>query len=173
MTRYISQRDKYNCGPIAVMNALKWAGENITYDELEQFKVLCKCNRHTGGTEWAKLTTAVRKQQSIILSEVINKPSIKQIDNWLNKGNIVIVGYYWWKKPYDRKINQYATRKDGGWLGHFVMISEKFYGIYTMHNFGRYSTNFCTTKTLSKLLRNINSEINVSSRGYFIRKNGT
>lgn len=34
MVRYIRQRDKFRCGPVAVVNARKWRGECATYDDV-------------------------------------------------------------------------------------------------------------------------------------------
>lgn len=46
MARYSKQPDVYGCGPVAVMNALKWAGKNISISDKEQrrkYYKICNC----------------------------------------------------------------------------------------------------------------------------------
>lgn len=40
--KYTQQRTNYDCGPVAIINALKWAGENISYSKSKNFfKRIC------------------------------------------------------------------------------------------------------------------------------------
>lgn len=41
--RWLRQRDKYNCGPIALINLAKWRGESVTGRDLPHYQKLCKC----------------------------------------------------------------------------------------------------------------------------------
>ena len=55
MIRYIKQRDKYSCGPVAIMNVLKWAGAEFSYQgKIKLFQQLCFC-KPSNGTSHASL----------------------------------------------------------------------------------------------------------------------
>ena len=43
MVRYTRQHDEYTCGPIAILNALKWAGKNVSLKNLKYLKRITKC----------------------------------------------------------------------------------------------------------------------------------
>lgn len=59
--RYCVQRNEFSCGPILIINALKWAGEKITYRK--DYKELCellKCSREIG-TKSSYITRYIQK----------------------------------------------------------------------------------------------------------------
>jgi hypothetical protein len=168
MTRYIKQRDRYNCAPVAIINALKWAGEKATYSELNRLKELCKC-KSPEGTWSDHFHTALGKEKGLINSRQIKNPSLTEINEWLDKGNAVIVLYNWWKKTHYKKINQYATKKvPGDWNGHYILISKRFPGqkempgLYMTHNNGR-SRGYWSREEIRHYLGN-------GSYVWFIRK---
>lgn len=56
--RYIKQRDDYSCGPVALINILKWLGRKCTYTDLAMVKRLCNCNQN--GTNSHNMENALR-----------------------------------------------------------------------------------------------------------------
>ena len=43
--RWIAQKNKFSCGPIAILNILKWVGFPVSYKKDYNFwKKKCKCN---------------------------------------------------------------------------------------------------------------------------------
>lgn len=49
MTRYVRQRDNYSCGPVAIANALKWAGSKFSYRRYHpMFIAAAKCQKPRG-----------------------------------------------------------------------------------------------------------------------------
>lgn len=42
MLRYCIQKDNFSCGPIAIINASKWCGLNLTLDDLKDVRKTCK-----------------------------------------------------------------------------------------------------------------------------------
>lgn len=99
MPRYCKQRDQYRCGPIAILNALKWAGKKVTYKKhIERLTRECKC-KAPKGTWWFDITRVLRKYGfSIYKRRVL---SAKEIKKHLSNGGAIIVNAYW-----DRKKNQ-------------------------------------------------------------------
>lgn len=169
MIRYIKQRDKYNCGPVAVLNALKWAGKKVTYaSDFKKIKEACKSGKKNG-TYVTALTDALIKYKLIRRRDYKSPATTKDIDTWLKKGNAVIVRYGWWKKSERKKVNQYATRlKKGKWIGHYVLISGHYVNSkwYVIHNVGRSWTVWSKRKLRHYLSNTGSGESDV----WFIRK---
>ena len=90
-TRYIKQRDQYRCGPVAVINTLKFLGVSITYKSLPIIQELCKCaNPH--GTDRYDFENALKKLGVKFERRV--RPTLKDIDRHINKGGAILMDYY-------------------------------------------------------------------------------
>jgi predicted double-glycine peptidase len=89
--RYIRQRDTYSCGPIAIINTLKWLGhENITYKLLPAIRMMCKCEYEFGthdlDLERTLKALGIKKKRKVV-------PTIKEIDKHLDNDGIIILQY--------------------------------------------------------------------------------
>lgn len=84
--RYLKQQDDYSCGPIALMNILKWLGHRVLYKDLPKYKQLCYCD---DGTWAADLESAMCEY----FEPVDIAPSITAMDKHLVSGGIVLFGY--------------------------------------------------------------------------------
>lgn len=89
---YIRQKDAYNCGPVAIINALKWLGYKAGHDDTK--RVSDSCNTTTSGTNSALLTFGLFKEVADIASITKAKPSISQLDKHLASGGVAVIGYH-------------------------------------------------------------------------------
>jgi hypothetical protein len=145
--RFTKQYDSYTCGPAAVINALKWAGEQVSYRATK--KSLCarmKC-WSDGGTRPSDLDTSLRKigKKRFSVSRR-DKFSISSLEKHLRKDDCSIVVRYIWP--------------DTEHVGHYVFISHYnhrlFGGMYYVTNLycdgpaGRYITRKTFKNLISK-----------------------
>lgn len=120
MPRYVKQKDDSSCGPIAVINTLKWLGFNISYRWLDDVRDICKWTRD--GTSDLDLEKAlkyfkVKKKRRI-------QPSLEDIDKHIDSGGAVILSYF----------NVYSMpgfKKDSG---HFALCIGRTSRTYMMVN---------------------------------------
>lgn len=95
MPRYISQRRKTSCGPVAIMNAVKWAGYSLSREEyFAHYAKLCKYKVGSKGTCDLNLETAIRETPEIELMAFIDNPKLRDLDYCLDKGCSAIVAYF-------------------------------------------------------------------------------
>lgn len=88
--RYVKQRDSYSCGPVAIINILKWLGvEKVTYKLLPFAQIICNCS--TDGTHDIDIEKAM-KYLEITKKRKIS-PSIKEVDKHLISGGIILISY--------------------------------------------------------------------------------
>ena len=128
MTRFIKQRDLFRCGPVAVLNSLKFFGKKVTYKDLPRISKICKSTRT--GTSSFNLDTALRKLGKNYFSvRKLQGWSFDTIDEALRNNKLVVVNYDW----EDRKIEGTVTiiRIQG----HFtILVRDKFYNYYAVNN---------------------------------------
>jgi len=105
--RYIKQKDTYSCGPIALINAMKWAGFNYTYKDLKRMQRLCKC-KYPNGTHWRDMTNAIRDMSKLMTTTRKNWPLILDIIKHLEKDGVVILAY----------------KRDPKHVGHYILITD-------------------------------------------------
>jgi hypothetical protein len=93
--RYLKQRDKYSCGAIALLNALKWAGYQINYRrDFGRAYRACKCNKD--GVYTNNFDTAIRRYKKLIVlpeCESFEAPPIKLIDECLENHGAIAMAY--------------------------------------------------------------------------------
>ena len=58
--RYCKQKDLYSCGPVAILNALKWGGAKATYSKHINF-LAQECRTSKDGTEDKHFDRALRR----------------------------------------------------------------------------------------------------------------
>ncbi len=101
MIRYTKQRDKFSCGPVAIMNAVKWTGSECTYAKrIGLFQDLCLC-KLSGGTWHRNFDQALRR-----IAEAhggfdvlrVHRPKLSRIEEHLRGGGIIILNYLWRRK---------------------------------------------------------------------------
>lgn len=93
MPRYIRQKDNYSCGPVALLNALKWAGrtKGVSYAELPTWRNICRTDRKAG-TSFANLFHAARMLPLIEAKKAKPMVRLLDIDAHLAHGGAVILG---------------------------------------------------------------------------------
>ena len=135
MIRYVRQRQRSTCGPIAVLNALKWLGRPVTEKkDLPRLKKWCYWRRRqmiggvkVGGTRNKGIENCLGRYKKVSFG-YIYRPSKNTIDHILSKGNAFIMMY---------------KKKDGGW--HYIFC-------YGKTKKGNYAVvNFCYGKTTIRL----------------------
>jgi hypothetical protein len=93
--RYVRQKDDYGCGPIAVLNALKWAGYDAQYKrDYARLIRLCKCTK--GGTIDDNFNKAIRQYKRLLVYPRKNPmyaPPISLVDACLDDGGAVAMGF--------------------------------------------------------------------------------
>ncbi len=116
--RYIKQRDKYRCGPVALMNILKWSGRGLAYDDSrDPLTALCKCEPE-GGTKWGKFDQGLRKlaqrHQGLKVEKVI-RPRLSEIEEHLRGGGALVLNYHWeYQGKEDRHYSLVVGISDSG-----------------------------------------------------------
>ena len=96
MKKYIEkQPHKTTCGPVAVMNTLKFIGKKrVSYRKyLKKFTKLGFPNKK-GGTDLSLMRKFLKFFK--IKNKYIRKPTIKQLEKELDKGNAIILAYYYY-----------------------------------------------------------------------------
>jgi hypothetical protein len=89
--RYVSQRDSYSCGSIAVLNTLKWSGMRVTYKS-HMKRVNKLCNANISGILDRDITTALSHYKSLKF-RVRRCITMRQLDSHLKKGGCAIIAY--------------------------------------------------------------------------------
>jgi hypothetical protein len=92
--RFLRQYGQSECGPVAILNVLKWLGRNYSYKNLKEVKEVCDwkdARSEDGGTETKGITKAL-KFYKIKYKQII-KPSLKIIDKNLDEGKIFLLDY--------------------------------------------------------------------------------
>lgn len=146
VTRFTKQHDRYSCGPTAIANALKWAGQRFSYRDNK--KDICDTVAciNPAGMRPSKIVHGLKRHSKKPLGvSRRNQFSLQEVDKHLlsDKGAIIL-RYYW---------------PDLEQTGHYIFISELntrlFGGMYYVTNLwsdgpaGRYITR----NTLKWLMR--------------------
>ena len=99
MTQYIKQRDKFRCGPVAVLNSLRWAGANVSTNYVYELSEKCKTRPFGyGGTSHHDFDRVMRKEGGeLFKADLILKPRINEIEEHLKKGGALVLNYAWGK----------------------------------------------------------------------------
>jgi hypothetical protein len=107
--RWIAQKNLFSCGPVAILNTLKWLEFPISYHQNYEFwKRKCRCNKEGTHQHYFQKCLDNIKNANIIAKSL---PTIENIEQALISDQLVIM-----KSSYileKRKIE-----------GHFFIISE-------------------------------------------------
>jgi hypothetical protein len=94
MPRYTKQYDQYNCGPVAVVNALKWAGEKVSYRECK-FDIMDMCGgkQSYGAPPWILGETLGQIGRTTGRFDVVrhSKLTLKDIERVLKEGKAILL----------------------------------------------------------------------------------
>jgi hypothetical protein len=86
------QRHKTSCGPVAMLNALKWKGYDDNYDDIMRFSKRHLRFKHKGMLYY----TVERGLKKLgVKHKLIYKITLPRIVRELNKGRAVILRYHW------------------------------------------------------------------------------
>jgi len=100
MNQYYRQTDGFRCGPISVMNALRWAGcdypfsyfkEELDVDSLAPYTPRGTCQEDMDYmlNRWADYS------QLFGVVKFHSRPSLKLLDGIIRKGNSAVIHYAW------------------------------------------------------------------------------
>lgn len=140
MIRYIKQKDKSSCVPVAIVNAKKWLGVKPGKDYIKHIKDdygYISRGKHRGMSEKTVINAVCGELEGSILSIKV-RPTLRDLDRSLKRGNIAMIVYY-------------IRNKSMG--GHATLCVNRTNKYYRMINDGK--TNILRhRKTLSTLLSN-------------------
>jgi hypothetical protein len=121
--KYLRQRDDFSCGPIALMNVLKWAGYNITYKDHTRFVKMCKCSKT--GTFSDAFDDALRRYTKLMVlpdDGPFPAPKIELVDECLAVGGVVVFSYFY---KYGGKTRiSHLTVCIGAQDGRYVFVND-------------------------------------------------
>lgn len=113
--RYVNiQPHKSSCGPVAIINALKWLGCSTSYRKMLPF-----FNWNTEeGMHFDEMTQDLRKLG--LRFKVVDYPTIKDMERELDKGRALVYAYYWFEK-FERS-------------GHYVFVDRHTPKMFSVKN---------------------------------------
>lgn len=137
MLRYVKQRETYSCGPVAIMNVCKWAGEQFAYQEaFKPLRRLCACSTKKG-TKHAAFDKALRtmaKRVGGLRVRRVHRPKLGQMEKHLRLGGAVVLNFRWktevedyrhfsllteiadWDLNFFRIVNNYQSGPAAIWI---------------------------------------------------------
>lgn len=87
---YIAQHDTFRCGPIAILNALCWAGQSVPDSTLDNLTASCKC-RPPKGTTYRPFTSTLRQSGAGLFKvELKVQPTLRFIEARLHEGAALV-----------------------------------------------------------------------------------
>lgn len=99
MPRYIKQYDSFSCGPIAILNALKWAGMRVTRkSHIRRLVKECKSKLGKSPKDWgtysADLDKTLRKYgEKLFEVRKVRKCGIKELHKQLADNGAIIIAH--------------------------------------------------------------------------------
>jgi hypothetical protein len=152
LAKYIRQPDSYSCGPTAILNALKWAGLDVTLQEFPLLQFSCRTvdpdsnDIEDHGTLDHDFDRVLRWSGKKVLKVRRRKnPSFKDIYIHVKSGGAICLGYFWREK------------KQGG--EHFCFISGMRRGLFhvvndhTILDFSNSNDRLRTSKTIKNWMK--------------------
>ena len=121
--RPLTQRDLYSCGPIAVMNALRWSGKRVPYGDLGKYKRMCRHKKDLGSLD--RNIDKVLRRASGIRVRFRNGPRADVVDSWLRGGGAVVFSF------------NHARTSEKRVCRHVVLITRVTRKSYVTHNLSK------------------------------------
>ncbi len=113
MTRFIKQKDGFRCGPVAIINALKWHGEPATYKDIKVVSKILKCKR--SGTHTDNVDRVVKK----LFNVSRDKPLLKDLNSHLDNEGAILIQFRW---PNTKTSHYTLITKRKGQCYHFINL---------------------------------------------------
>lgn len=89
----MKQKNQFGCGPIGVINVLKWTGLQLTYKEdYKTFADICGTDQE--GTDRGNITRALKKFKKYLRFVYKKLITFKQVDEHIRAGNCVLYEYF-------------------------------------------------------------------------------
>jgi hypothetical protein len=95
--RFVNQRDDFSCGTIALLNALKWLGKDVTYRK-DFNRIKCLCKTTTKGTFISDIYSALRALQITSKYRDSDEYSPSELLLHLYEGGSLILALDWKRK---------------------------------------------------------------------------
>lgn len=109
MNRYTRQVYATSCGPVALINAAKWAGYRVPRKEfVHYYGERCEWNPKSG-TTYTAMSEALRISDELHFLGFCPNPKLAWLDRHLKQGHALIIGY------------RHANKK----TGHFIFCPAK------------------------------------------------
>lgn len=110
MPRFTKQRDRYSCGPVAILNALRWCGMDAPYKEvIDILQKVCNCEPGRG-TNHPDFDQALRFfGTDLFRVRRVSRPRLAEIEEHLREDGCVILNYRW--------------TRGGNWFRHFSLVN--------------------------------------------------
>lgn len=159
--RFVKQRNQYSCGPVVILNALKWAEQKVSYkSHFKKLKKLTKCN--LDGSVFSKVKGAIYSYSNIFKIGTDRITSIKRLEIYIKNGAGIILQYYY---RDSKKVNEI--------FGHFTLILPyKINGKFALVN--NYvdgpALQFRGRKELKRMMSNKSSDDIESGRAIILYK---
>lgn len=128
--RFLKQKDRFRCGPVALVNALKWSGKKSTSKDLIKISHLLKTKPKTG-TYIHNIEKVVDK---FFKNSMLEAPCLRTLDNHLAANGAILFSY---AHPEKRK-------------GHIFLIIKNTDKTYLAVNFSNKKTISIVCKTTIK-----------------------
>lgn len=88
---YLKQRDRFRCGPIAIFNALRWAGKAVSYKkDIKRLSKLCKCEPPKGTTFRPFISTLRKEGKHLFTVKQLTNPTIRDFDRGLRNDSVLL-----------------------------------------------------------------------------------
>lgn len=81
---YVKQRDRFRCGPVAIINALRWAGKDVGYkNTISQLCRKCKC-KAPSGSAYVPFNKTLRKEgRRWFRVRFVARPTLEEVETSL------------------------------------------------------------------------------------------
>jgi len=91
MPHFVSQRDEFSCGPVALFNALRWSGHQATCREvLPRLMTYMKCEP-PHGTRTCQVERTLRRYSKYFSAHRLPNPSVQEIVKHLDAGGAALI----------------------------------------------------------------------------------
>lgn len=136
--RYTKQpRNSFVCGPVAIMNAAKWAGGHHSYSEsINTFKERVNYRPREGTPHWG-VTVGIMYTPELKYEQRIEEPTLKELDQALTRSRAFLISFV------------HETERH---LSFCVGKTPKYFKMVNFYDH-RYAEHRVSRKTLSKYLR--------------------
>ena len=122
MIRPVAQRDGYSCGPVAILNALKWAGIPVTEKRhLNIIRDLTDADVGRGVWPW-DLDDALMIVPGVRVKKRIESPRLAVLDKHIDGGGAAVVLYLFRDK---KEIEGHYTLCIGRTKKYYIVVNDK------------------------------------------------